>query len=86
MLSWTQKKIVVAGIGCLALLVFVVPWQRNYEGHRVGPKGYAFIFAPPGGATEIDVPRMLIPMGLVVVATAAGVFLTARPKLPEKRA
>ena len=80
MFSPTQKKIICAGIACLAFLACVVPWRNTYEGHMGKSVGYRPIFAPPDGSVAIDLSRTLIPMGVVVVATVAGVMLTSRPK------
>lgn len=85
-LSRTQRRIIVAGVVCLAMLAFYVPWIRtlHYDGiHQESAIGYRFIFNPPASNARIDAMRTVIPMGVVVIATIAGVLLTARSKSNE---
>ena len=78
MLSPVQKKFIWAGVVCLSLLALFPPWCS--AGLNISCGGYAPIFYPPnaiyGFTPHIDYLRLLIPMGLVVLVTFTGVFLT----------
>jgi hypothetical protein len=84
-----QIKILGAGILFLVILACYVPWTFTFEGgerhyHIERSAGYAFISDPPKlprdfpepGGVKVDVPRVLIPMAVVIFATVAGLFLT----------
>lgn len=93
----TPKKAVWAGIACLALLATYVPWKYTVHMpnrlYREEPAGYSFIFKPPqarraGEGVQLDLPRVLIPMAVIVFATVV-VFLLpngARQSNPTSRA
>jgi hypothetical protein len=80
------KKIICAGIVCLGILTCYVPWTYTFSGlqgiHSERAAGYHFIFYPPRPESDsraygvkIDVPRMVIPMVVVVCVTLAAVAL-----------
>jgi len=86
MLTLRRKKIIWAGTACLGLLASYVPWTYTLytsDFHREKPAGYYLIFDPPPPESrndrygvKVDVPRVIIPMVIVVGATIAGVVLT----------
>jgi hypothetical protein len=76
-----QRKAIVVGIVLIVVMALLPPWRvrvlpRSWP--RSGPVpvgrvdcgGYALLFAPPYGATGIDVSRLLIQWSLVGAATA----------------
>lgn len=83
-LSSQQRKIVWAGLVCLAVLSVYVPWKHvlSEEGfYKESPAGYSFIFRPPNDShwgVQIDLVRLLLPMGLVLIATVAAALATGR--------
>jgi hypothetical protein len=93
MLIPKQKMIIWTGIACLALLVLIVPWKahkdydagysfifsppRNEETDRYGKLTGRFV---PYGEIRLDLPRIILPMFVVICATGAGAWLT-REKL-----
>jgi hypothetical protein len=86
LLAPKQKKIILGGVACLAVLACYLPWTYTFWSsgvHREKPGGYYLIFDPPapesGAPTygvKVDVPRVVIPMVFVVCAMIAGVILT----------
>jgi hypothetical protein len=87
MLNYIQRRTIIGGVVVLALMVMFPPWREVLRSHNYNierPVGYHFIANPPKDAggpwgAEIDMPRLLIPMLVVAVATGAGVMLTRRP-------
>lgn len=85
MLSQRQKQIIVAGLVALGFLTTYLPWTYTFYTsavHREKPGGYHWIFDPPqpesnlgGAGVKVDVPRVLIPMAVVIVAMIAGIAL-----------
>jgi hypothetical protein len=85
LLTANQKKIIWGGIACLGVLACYVPWTYTFwssDVHSEKPGGYYLIFAPPAPESgshafgvKVDVPRVVIPMVVVVCATIAGVVL-----------
>jgi hypothetical protein len=88
-----QVKIVVAGVVCLVVLACYVPWTYTFDAgnsenrlHVERAGGYALLSDPPklpgdfwkAGGVKVDVPRVLIPMAVVVFATVAGVCLVGQ--------
>jgi hypothetical protein len=75
MLTPVQKKIIWAGVVCLSLLALFPPWKCT---SGPGWSGYGPIFYQPytSATFQIDYPRLLIPMGVVVGVALTGVFLT----------
>jgi hypothetical protein len=86
--------IIVLGVACLGLLAVYVPWTHtvNFSGiSREKPAGYQLITNPPAPeksapsyGVRINVPQMVIPMAVVLIATIAGVILT-KPKMPRSQ-
>lgn len=76
MLTYRQRIVIWCGLSALALLGLVVPWK--YDPPYEGAGRYSLLFLPPGGGMSVDVVRVLIPMGVVLVATVAGVFLAKK--------
>lgn len=86
MFTLKQKSIILAGVICLAVLACYLPWTYTFHTsavHREKPAGYYFIFDPPqpedkwgASGVKVDLPRVIIPMLVVVCATIAGVVLT----------
>jgi hypothetical protein len=81
-----KQKIIGAGIMCLVPLALYIPWTYTFSGadgiHSEKPAGYHFIFDPPQPekdnlrfGVKIDVPRVVIPMAVVVCVTVAGFML-----------
>jgi hypothetical protein len=95
-LNSRQMIALLIGVVIIAAMGIYVPWRRVLNTatfHRVEPAGYALIFDPPqrlyGDAfaqgVEVDVPRVLIPMLVVLVATVAAVLLTGpKAEAPPK--
>lgn len=81
-----QKKIVWAGISCLIILACWIPWTYTFYTSAIKmekPAGYYCIFSQPApehnsipNGVQVDVPRVVIPMFVVLCATIAGVVLT----------
>jgi hypothetical protein len=77
MLTPVQKKFIWAGVVCLSLLALFPPWKCTSGS---GYSGYGPIFYQPysNSTFQIDYPRLLIPMGVVVTVTLTGFFLAGR--------
>jgi hypothetical protein len=75
-----QKRILWAGVGCLAVLGLYVPWKHTWGASQSAPAGYHLIFWPPaaeGRGLKVDTTRLLIPMAVVACVTAAAVVLAS---------
>jgi hypothetical protein len=71
-----QHKIIWVGTACLGLLTLWVPWTAAGNSRYGGAAGYGWIFSPPRKDLVIDTVRLLVPMAVVGLATAAAVFMT----------
>jgi hypothetical protein len=83
----TQRLTVLAGLLIGGFLSIYVPWTHTFHINNVRrekPAGYGFIFSPPPTKNSgndqrwglrIDLSRTLLPIGFVVVAIGAAIFL-----------
>jgi hypothetical protein len=77
-LTAAQRAVLWAGVMSLVGLSLWVPWC-NPNG-TAAP--YGFIFVAPSTYRRVDVTRMLVPMGAVVLVTAALVFVGPKWRRP----
>jgi hypothetical protein len=75
MLVPRQHEIIWAGMVCLGLLTLWVPWTAGGNSRFGGTAVYGWLFSPPRNDVVIDTVRLVIPMAVVVVATAAAVIM-----------
>ena len=83
---FTQRVIIILGLGFLSFMVCFVPWAHiDNQGVELGSAGYHFIFSPPIAShhgVKVDLPRAVIPMLFVLAVTVAIGFLRG-PTIPE---
>ena len=80
-----QKKILIVGIVIVLLIGILPPWNYTYKyssTYRETDAGYSFIMSPPTAqgrqGIKIDISRLVIQWIVTIVATTAGVMLTAK--------
>jgi hypothetical protein len=94
-LNLMQQRVLIGGVVVLALMALFPPWKETIDSHGYRsqrPSGYTFIGSPPRRTEgshwgeSIDMPRWLIPMAVVVVATGVGAWLLQgwKPEPPQK--
>jgi hypothetical protein len=86
-----QKRVVLAAVAVVALMLLFPPWQRTSAGYSSIIKGasysppskalagYGFLFSPPVNAEAVDASRLAVQVGVVaVLAFGACVALSRR--------
>jgi hypothetical protein len=76
---FTQRVIILLGLGCLGFTACFVPWvHTDNQGVEVEPAGYHFIFRQPAKThygLKIDLSRAIVPMVFILGVTAGFAYL-----------